>query len=569
MTVRITTLLWRTMSTMLLCASTASAQDGAAGGWGRAPEATAATAGGTAAWMQAWSPLRSTGDVVRGLLRAPLAPSLLTAPAPRAGAFVLAGAPGALGRDLMAASAPRGFSGGDSARFGEVRVRAATETGSYRRPLDMAESQATQVSGGGYAPVGKRGVVMGQFTVDREQHDQSAFAQRVGVYGSSPFVVTDSVTPPMQRTRARLEGALGLRLGQFGVGASAALESREHFSVDFPLRRTGRHAVPALSAGIERVLPWFGARVGTYYRWTEPVETNSLNPTPLATNVYQIQGYDEPVGLVIASGNQLFVRNEKRASVVGGTAEFSAFGARIVLVHEQGDRREDQYFQISARTRPTDRWRANGTDSRLQMQRTVLGRGLLTLVGSRQAVTGTASRQDLTGIVFEGHDETLSGEADLRWRFGPRWQVAAMAGGTQRRFTREDFVVSLRTRVESSTPFVGGEVARSLGAAASNGDVVHGVALGGSWAAVAPAGAVPATTNRGASYRRLIAPALSYDLAQSRALGAWATVRTRLGVTPLWVTVRMDKTQPGTEAPSRLQPSGERSVWSLSLGLRP
>ncbi|MFN5583557.1 DUF6850 family outer membrane beta-barrel protein, partial [Gemmatimonas sp.] len=555
--------------TMFLGVATARAQDGVASGWGRAPDATAATASSTAAWMHAWSPLRSTGDVVRGLLRAPLAPSLLTAPAPRAGAFVLAGAPGALGRDLAASNAPRGFSGGDSARFGEVRLRTASETGSYRRPLDMAEAQATQVSGGGYAPVGRRGVVMGQFTVDREQHEQSAFAQRVAVYGSSPFVVTDSVTPPMQRTRARLEGALGLRLGQFGVGASAALESREHFSVDFPLRRTGRHAVPALSAGIERVLPWFAARVGTYFRWTEPVETNSLNPSPLATNVYQIQGYDEPVGLIIASGNQLFVRNENRATAIGGTAEATVLGARIVLVHEQADRREDQYFQITSRTRPTDRWRADGADSRVQVQRTMGGRGLLTFVGSRQTVSGTASRQDLTGIVFEGRDEALSGEADVRWRFSPRWQAAAMVGGMQRRFTREDFVVALRTRIESSTPFAGGEVARSFGAAVADGATGHGVALGGSWAAVAPAGAIPAVTNRGASYRRLIAPSLSYDLAQSRAVAAWVTVRTRLGATPLWASVRIDQVQPATEAASRLQPAGERSVWSLSLGLRP
>ncbi len=550
-------------------ATRAAAQDGPVGGWGRAPDATGATSSATAAWMQAWSPLRSTIDIPRGLLRAPLGSALLTAPAPRAGAFVLAGAPGALARDLSASHAPRNVARADSARFGEVHVRVAGEEGTYRRPLDMANARATQVSGGGYAPVGARGVVMGQFTLDREQHDQSSFTQRVAVYGSSPFVVTDSVTPPMQRTRARLEGALGLRLGEFGVGVSAGLESREHFSVDFPLRRSGRQAIPALSAGIERAVPWLHARVGGYYRWSEPVETNSLNPTPLATNVYQVQGYDEPVGRLVVAGNQLFVRNEARASVVGGTAELSMFGARLVFVHEQGNRREDQFFNISAPSRTTDRWRAKGQDSRIQAQRPIGARGLITVVGSRQVVTGTATRQDLTGIVFDGRDARNAAEAEVRWRFGSRWQAAALAGATQHSFARFDYVVSLRTRLEATTPFAGGEIARSFGQAVVGDARANGVAVGSSWTAVSPGGSVPSVRNQGASYRRLIAPMLAYDAADSRAVAAWATVRVRRGATPFWLSLRMEQTQAQTPFASRLQPSGDRTLWSVTLGLRP
>jgi hypothetical protein len=552
-----------------VAATQVMAQDSPIGGWGRAPDASGATSSATAAWMQAWSPLRSTLDISRGLLRAPLGLALLTAPAPRAGAFVLAGAPGALARDLSAAQAPRNAVSGDSTRFGEVQVRVAGEEGTYRRPLDMADARATQVSGGGYAPVGARGVVMGKFTLDREQHDQSSLTQRVAVYGSSPFVVTDSVTPPMQRTRARLEGALGLRLGEFGVGVSAGLESREHFSVDFPLRRSGRQAVPALSAGIERTVPWLHARVGTYYRWSEPVETNSLNPTPLATNVYPVQGYDEPVGRLVVAGNQLFVRNEARASVIGGTAELSLFGARLVFVHEQGDRREDQFFNISAPSRLTDRWRATGQDSRLQAQRPIGARGLITVVGSRQVVTGTATRQDLTGIVFDGRDTRNAVEADVRWRLGSRWQAAAMAGATQHSYARVDYVVSLRTRIEATTPFAGGEIARSFGHGAAGRARPNGVAVGSSWTAVSPGGTLPSVSNQGVSYRRLIAPMLAYDAADSRAVAAWATVRVQRGTTPYWLSVRMEQTQAQTPVTSRLQPSGDRTLWSVSLGLRP
>lgn len=236
-------------SMAVLVPFTVHAQDTPPTAWGRGADVSSALSNGAAAWLGAWSPLRPIVAVPRGLLRAPLAPGLLDAPAPLAGAFVLAGAPGALARDLM----PR--LKGDSARFSELRVRAAGASGDYHRPLDVSDSRVTQVSGQGWAPVGTRGIAIGRFVIDREDNDVSSFTQRVAPYYSSPFVATDSVRPPMQGTRARLEGALGLRLGGFGLGVSAGIDTREQNSIDFPLRRSGRAATPAAMIGAERVLP--------------------------------------------------------------------------------------------------------------------------------------------------------------------------------------------------------------------------------------------------------------------------------------------------------------------------
>ncbi len=529
------------------------AQDTPPTAWGRGPDAHGVLSGGAPAWLGAWSPLRPIADVPRGLLRAPLAPGLLDAPAPMAGAFVLAGAPGALARDLS----PR--SPGDTSRFSALRLRGSGTGGDFIRPLDVADSRVVQLSGQGWSPVGSRGVAIGRFVLDREQNNISSFTQRVAPYGSSPFVLTDSVRPPMQSTRARLEGALGLRVGGFGLGVSAAIDTREQNSIDFPLRRSGRAATPAATLGVERALPWLQLRVGGFYRWSEPNETNVLNAAPLPTVIYAVQGYDEPVGLPVGGATPVFVRNDRRATARGATLEFAVIGTRVVMTHEQGERAEDQYRDIASRARPTDRWRATGGNSRVLVQRAMGSRVRAMLVGSRESLDGTAVRADLTGIAFEGRDTRHAIEGDARMQLARSWSAALLGGATQMTSERVDYVSSLRSRVEVTTPFVGAELARHRRTAA--------FALGVSAASTLPSGAVP-SVEREANYRRLIAPMLAYDAAEAQALAAWATALVPIGGTTFVASVRAERTTPRSVMGARLQPSGDRTGWSVMLGVR-
>lgn len=531
-----------------------AAQDAPPSAWGRANDVNGASSSGTATWLGAWSPLRPITDIPRGLIRAPLAPGLLDAPAPMAGAFVLAGSPAALTRDLV----PR--LPGDTARFGDLRFRVADESGEFRRPLDIAESRVVGASGFGWSPVGSRGIAIGRFVVDKEKADISSFAERVASYWSSPFVATDSVMPPMERTRARLEGALGLRLGEFGVGVSAGLDTREHNSVDFPLRRTGRASTPAVMLGVERTLPWFGLRVGGYYRWSEPNETNTLNANPMATIIYAIQGYDEPFGYVVGANSPVFVRIDRRATALGGTAEFTALDTRVVVTYEQGDRAEDQYRNITSQSRPTDQWRASGSNTRLQLQRMFGSRVRATVVGSNESLDGTAVRNDLTGIAFEGGDARLAVEGDVRVQLGSAWSLALLGGATRLSSDRIDYVVTLSSDIQTVTPFVGGEVARRWGRWA--------VSVGGSAASTSPTGVLP-NADQGPTYERLIAPALAYDASEARAVAAWLTATAPLRKGTVIASVRSERTTPLSVVSARLQPSGERTGWSVSLGVRP
>ena len=542
------------LSGVAMCAPLAvRAQDTPPTAWGRGADVSSAHSTGASAWLGAWSPLRPIIDIPRGLLRAPLAPGLLDAPAPLGGAFVLAGAPGALARDLT----PR--LNGDTARFGELRVRAAGASGDYHRPLDVSDSRVTQVSGQGWAPVGTRGIAIGRFVIDRENNDVSSFTQRVAAYYSSPFVATDSVRPPMQSTRARLEGALGLRLGGFGVGVSAGIDTREQNSVDFPLRRSGRAATPAVMLGAERLLPWSGLRVGGYYRWSEPSETNVLNASPLPTIIYAVQGYDEPFGLQVGSASPVFVRNDRRATALGGTVELTALDTRIVLTYEKGKHAEDQYRNITSRVRPTDQWRASGTTSRIQLQRALGLRVRATVVGSSESLDGTAVREDLKGIAMDGGDTKAAIEGDVRVRFARSWSAAVLGGATRLTSTRTDYVVSLRSSLQAATPFIGAELSRRWRRTA--------IAVGGSAASTSPSGTLPSTALK-ANYRRIIAPMLAYDAAQATAVAGWVTALLPIGGTTFVVSARAERTAPRSAVAARLQPTGERTGWSVSVGVR-
>jgi hypothetical protein len=525
-----------------------SAQDAPPTAWARAHDASSVTNSTRVSWLGAWSPLRPIADIARGELRAPAGVGLLDAPPPLRGAFILAGAPGSLARDLVP------HAQGDSAHFAELAIQRAGESGSYHRPLDVVQGAATQLSGFGWSAVGSRAIAIGRFVVDQESEDTSSFTQRVSPSWTSPFVATDSVRPPMVRTRARVEGALGFRLGEYGVGLSVGLDSREHNSLDFPLRRTGRWATPAAMGGVERTLPWLNARVGAYARWSESAETNVLNPSPLNTSIYSVQGLDEPPGIQVVNAT-LFVRNDRRATANGLTASLDLLGTAVVLVYERGERAEDQYRLITSRSRPTDRWRTSASESRMQVQRAIGAHLRANVVAYHIGLDGTGSRADLNGVaVIDRHtQDAIEGEA--RYAVNA-WTAAAMGGFVRRTMDRQDYVAELRTTLQQHTPFVGAEVARRL----SSIDV----AAGASMAWWSPTAALP-PADRGPNYRRLIAPTLSYEASQGSATAFWLAARYSLRGHVIRIQARSERAAPTTVLTSRLQPSGDRQRWQLQF----
>lgn len=530
------------------------AQDLVPTAWGRAAEGNGALDPQRVAWLGAWSPLRPISDRARGLLRAPHAVGLLEAPAPLLGGSTLVGNPGAIAHDFHADRAP--------ARYGELMARRATESGAFRRPLDATDPSVGQVSGQGWAPVGRSGVALGRFVLDRESLGTSSFTARVYPYASSPFVMTDSVQPPTLRTRARLEGALSLRVLGTGVGVAAGVESREHNTIEFPLRRSGRNAFPAATVGLDRGLPWAGLRVGAFYRWQEPNETNVLNARPLPTVIYQLQGYDEPFAIpVLGSSANIFTRNERRATARGATLEATLWGTRVVLAHEQGARADDQTLAPFSTTRAIERWRAEGQETSLQAGRTFGGDWRALLLARQSAQDGAGRRSDLTGVAFEGRDVEQVVEADLRWTPAGPWQAGVRGGALRTEARFEDFAALATSDITSVASFVSVEGARRWGRVS--------VAVGGSYASrVALEGVLPPAADRADTYRRVLAPAIAYEAADLQAMAVFGTVTAPLGGRVWSLSLRAEEASPRSAAPTRLQPEGERRGFSVVLGMR-
>ncbi len=527
-----------------------TAQDTPPTAWGRAGDVHAPLSAPSAVWLGGWSPLRPVSEAPRGMLRAPLAPGLLDAPAPIAGAFFLSGAPGALARDLSPSA--------DSARFGDLRGVLAGASGEYRRPLDPGAASVFGVSGQGWARVGTRGVGIGRFVVDRESLDPSSNTSRLTPYSGSPFLATDSVTPPMARTRARLEGALGWELYGFGLGLAAGLEVREQTTFDAPLRRAGRSAHPAWSVGAERALPWLSARLGAYARAMEPVETNILNPRPAATVYFPVRGFDEPISVPVEGTVSLFTREQRRAHAPGLTGSFMVAGTSITATHEQGDLAEDGVLAVQINPQ-VNRWRTTGQETRLQAQRALTEQWRLTAVVADASHDGTGRRLDLEGVAYVASHAQRTVELDLRGRYGA-WQVAVLGGGGTTTRDARDFVAELFIDLEGAQTFGAIEVARDL----PRGTVAMGV----SGTSSAASGRLPAVEEMQPVNQRLLAPMLAYEVAEARATALWITGRIPVAGSTLLTTLRYEQTAPTREVPELLQPTGTRTGWSFALGLR-
>jgi hypothetical protein len=208
-----------------------------------------------------------------------------------------------------------------------------------------------------------------------------------------------------------------------------------------------------------------------------------------------------------------------------------------------------------------ERWRAEGSETRLLVQRKLGASARATVVAVRENFDGNGSRSDLDGIAFVGRDGRTAVEADVRWAFGSVWSTALVAGVAEAHHARTDFAAELLTDINTRTPFVAAEVGRLVGQT--------WLATGASAAAQVPLGsALPDATKRGPNYQRLIAPDLGYALAEARAQAWWIAALVPLSGSTFTVGVRSERTQSRTPGADRLQPDGDRTAWSVTVGVR-
>ncbi len=505
---------------------------------------------GPESWMTRWSPLTPLGDLPRGMPgAAPGTPGLLLTPAPRASLFWSLGNPAALATEPL-----DGWS--------TYRVGGSKSEGEYRRPLDPAREDRLRISAEGWSEAGSRSAAAGRVVLDRVTHGAPALANVAAPYGSSPLVVLDTAHSDLGSTAARLEGALAVELGAFGLGVALGFDALETRTVAAPVPQAIRAAVPGATAGATwKPLGSDRFQVGVHGRWQHSMQRINLYSLAAPTRVYHLAGYGEipPVNVV-----STFYRREMERTSRGAGAGLQArlAGARLIAFAELSDAEEEQ-STIEVNDPPLDVWAADQLRFGAVMQRRFLADQLLIHASATQAeVTGRARLHEQDDrVVFTTDESALHLSLDTRLDLDS-WSFGARLTGARHSRTAVDSTVSARSEIRSWTTGGSLEGARRLG---------HGfsAAAGAALNLYRAAGAIPNPLHLGESYNAYVGPELALYGSDATARAGTFTLRwdRPAGGPGVFLHARAASAVPGDEAGLPLaRRDARRSGWSITFG---
>lgn len=436
-----------------------------------------------------WSPLHEPVPHGRGVFFAPLmGQSVLDRP--HVGLFWTAGLAGALPFELPA---PRA----------SLAVARRQASGDLRRPLDPEESSATSVAGLAWQPIGARGFGLGRASLDLTTASPT-LAVLTNPYRGSPFVLTDTSGPEMQRPVASIEGVAAWRLGSFGIGGSAGLATSDTRSARARNARTGRVGIPAATVS---AVGQFGKGillVGLYARARSFRETGHSVPVTAPGRIYHLQGYSEPEPVDIGLPAAYYRRIESTYIGLGGAIGGSLLGTRWTAFLEK-QRNDEKQRTAQRRDAPLDRWKTRGIAAGAAAQRTFVDTTLILTADVRyESMDGEATRPDLNGFIYLSEDRALAGAFEVRYaRPGSRLDGTLRLALEHSNRTQLDALAELETEFDAWTWRLGGGIGWRMATA------VH-TRLGYTVSRYTPASVIPADSGLGPVQRQLILPELEY-----------------------------------------------------------
>jgi hypothetical protein len=514
------------------------------------PVSAQAPDGGGNGWWQQWSPLAPVADLVRRPAPVPTFPFVVLAPAPRVGLAWTAGNPAALARDAADAHT-------------EFRSAARGESGAYRRPLDAGRTNSFLASAAGWRPLGATGGVVGGVTVERAVLSDGAFAGVGEPYAMTPHAFADSSGTDLGRTLARLEGAGGWRLGNWGLGLALGHQSWDTRTGVTQIPRSQRGSRSGGSLGLTRDVAPGLATVGVHARWLSEVQHLSVSTRAAETTVFLFEGYGEPV-LTRLGARQGYTRRVERdggAAVV--SAQVRAAGVRWVAFGEASKLDERQFGQLFSNDPPTDQWVTRGHRAGIAAEAGAAGRGTHVVAILRWAsVAGDATRAGLEeeGTLFEADESVVDGALDLRFDPGNGWDAGVQVSVAREDRDRIDRLARIRSSVQAWRPGIAVEAARAL-----NDQITLGAGTGLAW--YTPSGGIPDPSHLREGYRTWIGPEFAYVATPSRTLAALVTLQWR---SPGGQAVSLEAGHDHTTAREsatvfQFTPTGSRTAWNIAL----
>jgi hypothetical protein len=496
-------------------------------------------------WLEAWSPLSPQGDLPRHLPSASPATPLLLLPEPRVGLFWSAGNPAGLAWDVT-------DSRGDAAAI------YASQDGALKRPLDPASSSLTQFTGMGWQPLPARGAGIGRVTFSQDIRDPSSMSDVNEPYPSSPFVITDTTSSALRRTRARLEAAGGWRVGGWGFGVAAGHEALNTTTVAAPLARRNRSVNSAATIGISRSFAGGQAQIGAHAELGGGQETVALMEFAEEGAVAQLEGYREvPVfGFQVVYGRR--VTTEKRT--VGLNAAGNLARGKWVLFADGTHYRERPTSQQQDNP-ATDLWATTGGSGGAAIQFPLGGeRALLTATGKFTKLSGDAEQVLPSLGGFHADERSIDATAELRMRPTRDWTGVLSVSLLAEHRERNDSIAKATTSVDGMTPRVQVEVGRFI----SQRFLISGGYAIANYTANAT---IPSLSTRGPVYRQLIAPEVDIETTGSRAQSFSVVARYDAGHGPaVWIAGRGERLSSNAPA-GTLVPFGDRTGKTIWLGV--
>ena len=498
-------------------------------------------------WYGTWSPLIAIASLERTLPSAPPLPDLAGTAAPRVGLFWSGGNPAAAALDV---ANPRS----------EFRGTIGEDQGTYRRPFDPDDVVARDLEALGWRPFGHSSAGVGRVLVLQHSLGRAGPGSFESSYASNPFVTADTTNPEVRRIGVRLEGALAHRIGGWAFGLTLGYDGRDTRTTLARVPRLSRSSTPAVSLGVARRV--IGATtIAAHGRWVGGDETIAIPPQPGITTGYHIGGYYEPDEFNIAPPNLYQRWIERDATAIGASVSGSLAGVTWMALAERTSRDERQ-FSRRAPGSPIDTWEADGYALVGAIQQHLPLRLTLTGFARYESLDGAAQRADLQGDIFRASENALRLRGDLRFATADqRWSIAVAAAADREGRTRADFISSMRTAITTWSAGASLEIARALGPATL-------VSIGGGFAQRASTTTIPNPTSLGAIGQWLIGPELAMEATQSRPVVFGARIRRSVGLgVALVLGGHREVLEPVGDPSIPLTPTGERTRWSVSLGV--
>jgi hypothetical protein len=496
-------------------------------------------------WLETWSPLYRQGDFPRHLPSASVATPSLLLPVAKVGLFWDTRNPAALPWEV------------DDQRS-DIAVAHASQEGPYRRPLDPAASSVTQFYGMGWQRVPTQGAVVGRATFDRNVQDPGSVSDVNEPYGSTPFVMTDTSTSALRQTRARLEGAGGWGVGQWGFGVALGYDTRNTATVASPFARRNRAVSSAGTVGIVRGFKDGKLKVGVRGTWSGGKETVNLFEFAQEGFLYLLEGYREVPGqdFIVTFQRQMTEETRSVGASVGGktgTVKWVVFGDAAHFRQRLTSLQQDNPA--------TDLWATTGGSGGLAFQFPLLRkRATLTFNGRVASLTGHAEQVLPPRTGFDAHERVLDLHTEFRLAPTNDWTAAVNGSLLAEHRERNDSIAKASTIVDGITPAIAVEIGRVI---VQRLMIIGGYAIAGYTAS----GTIPSASSRGALYKRVFAPELEMATSDSRSQAASFAVRWQPhNANAVWIAGRYERLDSQAQT-ATFAPIGGRNAKSIWLGV--